>query len=583
MHNQALIFIQDLAIIMLVSGIITVLSHQLRQPIVFGYIIAGIIIGPHTPPILFVSDPEIIKILAELGVIFLLFSLGLEFDLKKISSVGVTAFVAAFAEIILMMLLGYKLGLLFGWTQITALFLGAMLAISSTTIIVKVLEELGLKQQSFAQLIFGILVIEDVFAILILAILTTLAISGSVEINQIILTATKLTTFLVVSLFLGILFIPRLLSYIAKFHSNEMLLISVLGLCFGFCFLVLKLEYSVGLGAFIIGTIIAESKQLKLIETLIYPIRDMFSAIFFVSVGLLFDPSVFVDYFMPIVVITILVIVGKITACSLGVLLSGRDAKTALRVGMGLAQIGEFSFIIAGMGIEKGVTGKFIYSIAVAVSIVTAILTPYLIKYSYAVTERSNYFVPSFLNEGYHRYSHFMQHLRPADNQLKIAQHFRKTTLQVLLNFFIVMAIFLSAAFLGRSEIGDELINVSSEALQQTIIWSSALILSLPSLYALHQLLRAMSIDLIKLSDKNEIHLSKRLKNIITGFTPIICVIGIMLIICGLTANILPPFGILIFVLFSVVIILLLLSAYFLRFYANLRQEVLKLLKKNKK
>lgn len=580
MHSHALIFIQDLAIIMLISGIITVLSHKFRQPIVFGYILAGVIIGPYTPQIIFISDPEIIKTLAELGIIFLLFSLGLEFDLKKITTVGLTAFVAAFAEIVLMMLLGYEIGLLFGWTQITALFLGAMLAISSTTIIVKALDELGLKEKGFAQLIFGILIIEDVFAILILAILTTLAISGTVAIHDIVITATKLTTFLVVSLFFGILFIPRIISYVAKFHSNEMLLISVLGLCFGFCFLVIKLQYSVALGAFVIGAIIAESKQLKQIETLINPIRDMFSAIFFVSVGLLFDPNVFIEYFIPIIVITIAVVVGKVATCSLGVLLSGRDGKTALQVGMGLAQIGEFSFIIAGMGIEKGVAGKFIYSIAVSVSIITTILTPYLIKYSATVSEKSTNLIPRFVSQGYHRYSHFMHHLRPAEDHLKIAKHFKAATLQLLLNFFIVLGIFLSAAFLGSSEVGDEIINVSSEALQQTIIWSIAFVLSLPSLYTLHQSLKSMSIDLIKLNDKNEFHLSKKMRNVITGFTPIILLTGMMLIICGLTANILPPFGILIFVLFIVAIILLLLSSFFLRFYDYLKHRIIKLLKK---
>lgn len=385
MQTHELIFIQDLAIVMLVAGLITVLCHQLKQPIVFGYIIAGVIIGPYTPPFSFISDLGTIHTLADLGVIFLLFSLGLEFNLPKLSKVGITAFISAFSEIILMMWLGYEIGLLFHWSKVDALFLGAILSISSTTIIVKALDELGLKKEAFAQLIFGILVLEDIFAILILALLSSIAITGSLQVADVIVTVSKLTSFLIISLLLGILLVPRLLAYVAKFKSNEMLLISVLGLCFGFCLLVLKLKYSIALGAFIIGAIIAESQQLAKIEKIIIPIRDMFSAIFFVSVGLLFDPRILVQYTLPIIVITIAVIIGKVITCSLATYLTGQDGKTAMRVGMGLAQIGEFSFIIASLGVALQVTGTFLYSIAVAVSMITTLFTPYLIKHSDAL------------------------------------------------------------------------------------------------------------------------------------------------------------------------------------------------------
>jgi CPA2 family monovalent cation:H+ antiporter-2 len=409
MNSHALIFIQDLAIIMLIAGFVTLVCHQLKQPIVLGYIIAGVIIGSHTPPFSFISDEAIISTLAELGVIFLLFSLGLEFNFRKLSKVGKTAVITATLEIALMVWLGYAIGRQFGWSEINSLFLGAILSISSTTIIVKALGELGIKREHFAQIIFGILIIEDIFAILILALLSSIAISGTLGFKDVIITSAKLSSFLILSLIIGLLFVPKLLSYIAKFKNDEVLLISVLGLCFGFCLLVVKLNYSVALGAFIIGAIVGESAQIMKIEILINPLRDMFSAIFFVSVGLLFDPTVLTEYFIPVLIITSAVIAGKIISTTLGALLCGHDGKTSMRVGMGLAQIGEFSFIIASLGITLKVTGEFLYSIAVCVSIITTLATPFLIKYSDSFSRFVGYLIPGAVASGFNKYMKWLK------------------------------------------------------------------------------------------------------------------------------------------------------------------------------
>lgn len=379
---QASIFIQDLAAIMLVAGVTTILCHQFKQPIVLGYLIAGVLLGPYTPNFLFINDEEIVHSLAQIGIIFLLFTLGLEFNLRKLYQVGRTAVITALGEIILMIWLGYIIGRFFGWSSFDSLFLGAILSISSTTIIVKALSDLGIKQQLFSQLIFGILIVEDIFAIVILALLSGIAVTGTLDAGDFLITIAKLTGFLIVSLIVGIYSVPRLLNYIARFKSNELLLVTSLGLCFGFCLLVLKLNYSVALGAFIIGAIIAESKHHKAIEQLIDPLKDMFSAIFFVSVGLMFDISVLSQYYLAIIVITLAVIIGKIITCSLGVYITGHSRKTAVRVGMALAQIGEFSFIIAALGVSLKVTSSFLYPIAIAVSAITTLTTPYLIKYS---------------------------------------------------------------------------------------------------------------------------------------------------------------------------------------------------------
>ena len=271
---HAIDFIQDLAVIMLIAGFVTILCHRFKQPVVLGYIIAGVIIGPHTPPFALVHDEQTIKTLAELGVIFLMFCLGLEFSLRKLFQVGATAFLAAFLEITLMIWAGFEIGRLFDWNTMDSLFLGAILAMSSTTIIIKVLGDLKLKNERFAQLIFGVLIIEDILGIGIIALFSGIAVSGTVEADQVVSTVGKLSLFMVVALVVGILLVPRLLAYVAKFESNEMLLVTVLGLCFGFCLLVIKLEYSVVLGAFLIGAIMAESRQLLQIERLMWVAKE---------------------------------------------------------------------------------------------------------------------------------------------------------------------------------------------------------------------------------------------------------------------------------------------------------------------
>ncbi|TAK73115.1 MAG: cation:proton antiporter [Gammaproteobacteria bacterium] len=560
---------------MLIAGLMIVLCRQFKQPVVFGYIIAGMIVGPYTPPFSFISDETIINTLAELGVIFLMFSLGLEFNLHKLSKVGWSAFIAAFAEIVVMISIGYGIGLWFHWSQLDAIFLGAILAISSTTIIVKALDELQMKKEGFSQLIFGILIIEDIFAILILALLSGIAITGSLQTKDILLTATKLVSFLVVSLLAGILLVPRLLTYIAKFNSTEMLLVSVLGLCFGFCLLVVKLQYSVALGAFLIGAIIAESAQQTTIEKLILPIRDMFCAIFFVSVGLLFDPKIVVHYFVPILLITAALIVGKIISCSLAVLMTGRNGKTAMRVGMGLAQIGEFSFIIASLGIALNVTSDFLYSIAVAVSVITTLLTPYLIKYSDSFTHCLAPFVPKKVTFLCELYANWMQDLKPQKDKIDITNDVKNSLIHITISLFIILAVFLSGAYLANTEVGNFLIKTTNGYIERTVIWSIALIISLPFLITVYQKSKRISLMLIKANTKSHKFISELL--------PIVLLLIIMMIVSALSDSILPPIGMLIITLAIIGILIITLLPWFMALYTKLHTSLLSSLKKRKK
>lgn len=583
MNTHALLFIQDLAIVMLTAGIITVLCHRFKQPVVLGYILAGVIMGPYTPPFALIHDETTIKTLAELGVIFLMFSLGMEFDLHKLKKVGLVAVVAALSEIILMIWIGYEIGLMFRWSSIDAIFLGAILAISSTTIIIKALEELGMKRKKFAQLIFGILVIEDIFGIAILGLLSGIALSGSFEIKDIVITTLKLSSFLVISLIVGILFIPKILAYIAKFNNKEMLLISVLGICFGFCLLTVKLDYSVALGAFLIGTIVAESRQLEAIEELITPLRDMFSAIFFVSVGLLFNPAVLVDYILPIVVITIAVVVGKVLTCSFGTFITGRDPKTSMRVGMGLAQIGEFSFIIAALGVTLNVTSHFLFPIAVAVSIITTFLTPYLIKYSDPFIKYVYAITPERIVNIFEWYTLWLKNIRSEGKQSEVAKLVRLYIWQVIINLFIVVAIFFGSAYFSTTTWGETLIELLDERIQHTIIWSAALTCSLPFLIVIYRRIKAMSRALAGLNVKENINerFTLNVRRIIAEVIPIISLVGIMLVISALSASILPPLELLIVVSILMLGLAVLLYSWFLKLHAKLQISFLEAMKKN--
>src|SRR5258708_5054222 len=378
MHTIA--FIHDLAIIMLMAGVVTVVFHLLRQPVVLGYIAAGVLIGPHTPPYSLVTDEETIRTLGELGVVFLLFSLGLEFNVKRLRSVGATALIAALAGIVTMLWLGYEAGLAFGWGTMDAVVLGAMLSISPSTNTIKALDDLGLRRESFAQMVFAILIVEDVLAIGMIAVLSSIAKTGMVDTGEVLRALGALTVFIVAALVIGIITVPRLLDFVARFNHNEMLLVGVLRLLFGFCLLVARFGYSIALGAFIIGVVIAEAHALRRIEHLIDPIRDMFSAVFFVTIGLMLDPHALIEYAGPVAAITVIVILGKVLSRSFGAFAAGQRGRTSMRIGMSLAQIGEFSFIIATLGSTLKLTSEFLYPVAVAVSALTTLWTPYMMR-----------------------------------------------------------------------------------------------------------------------------------------------------------------------------------------------------------
>ena len=372
--------IADLALILICAGIMTLVFKKLKQPLVLGYIVAGFIASPHFSLTPSVIDTASIHTWSDIGVIFLLFALGLEFSFKKIVKVGGPAVIAALTIIFGMIFLGFTVGSSFGWSKMDALFLGGMISMSSTTIIYKAFEDLGLAKKQFAGLVMSILILEDILAVVLMVVLSTVAVSNNFEGKELIFSVGKLVFFLVLWILVGIYLIPLLLRKAKKLMNDETLLVVALGLCFGMVVLAAKTGFSAAFGAFIMGSILAETIEAEHIEHLVKPVKDLFGAIFFVSVGMMVDPAMIAQYWLPIVIITLTVIVGQLVFATTGVLLSGQNLKTAMQCGFSLTQIGEFAFIIATLGVSLGVTGSFLYPIVVAVSVITIFLTPYMIR-----------------------------------------------------------------------------------------------------------------------------------------------------------------------------------------------------------
>ena len=497
MHQLS--FLQDLAIVMMVAGLVTILCHRFKQPVVLGYILAGVIIGPHTPPFPLIKDAGTIETLSELGVIFLMFSLGLEFSLRKLRQVGATAFIAASLEIAVMMAVGYGIGRLFHWSSMDSLFLGAIISISSTTIIMKALDELGLRGERFAGLVFGILIVEDILGIVLIAMLSGFARTGTVHSWDAVLTIGQLAVFLIVSLVLGLIIVPRLVGFVARFRSQEMLLITVLGLCFGFCLLTVNLGFSLALGAFLIGAILAEAKEIGKIEDLMIPIRDMFSAVFFVSVGLLIDPRLLVVYWIPIAVITLAVVIGQVFTIFVGTYLAGHDLRTSARVGMSMSQIGEFSFIIAALGISLKVTSGFLYPIAVCVSAVTTLITPYLIRGSDPFTAWMQRRLPLTVLSYLTLYSRWLGQFSRGRQDSQVRAILRRIFGQLGIFLGLIGGAFLSAVLLSRIVLRYIPSAHAWKGTLHSVLWLGALLAAMPVYLSAYRKLKALGMILAEL------------------------------------------------------------------------------------
>jgi CPA2 family monovalent cation:H+ antiporter-2 len=431
------VLIQDLGLILMAAAVVTILFKVLKQPVVLGYLIAGFIVGPHFYLLPTVKDPASISIWAEIGVIFMLFGLGLEFSFKKLKQVGKSATITAGFEIPCMLVSGYLVGQVLGWSTMDSLFLGGIIAISSTTIIARAVEELKLKGRSFVNLVFGVLIVEDLIAVLLLVLLSSVAVTQTLSGSDLMYSALRLGFFLVIWFLLGIYLLPMLLSKLKDYLSDETMLIVSIGLCLMMVIIASKVGFSPALGAFVMGSILAETPKGHRIETLLHPVKNLFSAIFFVSVGMLINPEILKTHFWVIILIASVNIGVKVVATSIGSLLSGKNLKNSVQTGMSLAQIGEFSFIIATLGMTLKVTSDFIYPIVVAVSALTTFTTPYMIKYSEKFYYWFNKRLSPGVKESLVRYENAMS----GDTELNILNLiWDEYGIKIILNCIIVIA-----------------------------------------------------------------------------------------------------------------------------------------------
>jgi len=442
-------FLHALAVVLLVAAVTTVLFHRLRQPVVLGYIIAGLIVGPHVP-IPLVAETWIVQTLSELGVILLMFALGLEFSLRKLLAVGPTAGITGVIQCSVLLWLGYSIGLAFGWTAQESVFTGAIIAISSTTIIAKAFDEQGIRGR-LRELVVGILIVEDLIAILLMAAMTAVATGTGLSAGALLATVGKLVAFLVGLTVVGLLIVPRTVRYVVRLRRDETTLVATIGLCFGVALLASAFGYSVALGAFLAGMLVAESGEVHEIERLVHPVRDVFAAIFFVSVGMLINPALLLEYWEAISVLTLAVIVGKIFSVSLAAFFTGNGVRTSVQAGMSLAQIGEFSFIIAALGLSLQATGSFLYPVAVAVSVLTTLSTPWLIRLSGPVASWVDRKLPKPLQTFVGLYGSWFEQLRAAPGEGRAQSRERRLVGVLLLDALLLGGIVVAASLTIRS------------------------------------------------------------------------------------------------------------------------------------
>lgn len=445
--------VSDLALILITAGVVTIIFKLLKQPVVLGYIVAGFLISPHFGLFPDVADTTNISAWAEIGIIFLLFALGLEFSFKKLMNVGGTASIATLINMGSMIAIGYIIGQLMGWTGMESIFLGGMLSMSSTTIIIKAFNDMGLQKKKFAGIVFGMLIVEDLAAILMMVLLTTVAVSQNFEGAELLESVLKLMFFMVVWFVFGIFLIPTLLKKFKKHLNDETLLVIAVGMCLGMVLFASAVGFSAALGAFIMGSILAETLEAKRIEHLVEPLKNLFGAVFFVSVGMMIVPDVIIEYALPILILTAVVLIGRVIFATLGVVASGEGLKVSLQAGFSLAQIGEFSFIIATLGMQLQVISDFIYPIIVAVSVITTFTTPYFIKGATPVYNALEKRIPTKWNKlivGYAANTH-----KIVNRQSDWKALLKKVLTTVAIYFTVALAIyFLSNKFFASFIIG---------------------------------------------------------------------------------------------------------------------------------
>jgi CPA2 family monovalent cation:H+ antiporter-2 len=537
--------IKALAMVLCVAAVTSVIFQRLRQPVVLGYIIAGLIIGPHVP-IPLIADAAIVQTLSELGVILLMFSLGLEFSLRKLLQVGLTAALTAIIQCSLMIWLGFIVGRALGWTATESIFTGAIIAISSTTIIAKAFDEQGI-QGKLREIVVGVLIVEDLIAILLMATLTAIATGAGLSAGQLTVTIGRLAAFLVGLVVVGLMVVPRGVRAVQRLKRPETTLVASIGLCFAVALLAQEFGYSVALGAFLAGSLVAESGEEKAIEHLVQPVRDMFAAIFFVSVGMIIDPGLIAQHWVAVVVLTLVVILGKLVGVSVGVFLTGNGTRTAIQSGLSLAQIGEFSFIIAGLGLSLNATGQFLYPVAVAVSAITTLTTPFLIRAAGPVANLVDRKLPKPLQTFAALYGSWVENLRAARPRQTAGARIRRMVRLLLLDATLLAIIVIGTSlYLGRLTAAIESRVGLEEAMARPLVIGLAAALAAPFCVGVVRLARGLGMLLAeaalppKAQGKLDLAAAPRRALVVTLQLTIFLLVGAPLV--ALTQPFLPGF-----------------------------------------
>ncbi|MCR5709975.1 MAG: cation:proton antiporter [Bacteroidales bacterium] len=501
--SEELHLVKDLAIILIAAGVFTIISKALKQPLILGYIVAGFIVGPHLG-LFGISSTESVEQWSEIGIIFLLFALGLEFSFKKLLKVGSSALITAGCVCVGMFVLGNVAGHAMGWSSMEAIFLGGLMSMSSTTIIIKAYTDLGLKNKTYSTLVFGTLVVEDLIAVVLMVLLTTIATANQFAGGEMLMGLAKLLFFLILWFLVGIYVIPSFLKWARKYLNDEILLLVAIGLCFGMVTLASFAGFSSALGAFVMGSILSETIEGEHIGKLVTSIKDLFGAIFFVSVGMMVDPRVIAGHWLPILILTLVTVFGMTIFGSLGALVSGRGLNTAVHTGFSLAQLGEFSFIIAGLGVSLGVMRGFIYPVVIAVSVITTFTTPYMIK---AATPVCNFLYKKLPVK-------LLAKLDPSPDSGKTTVEeqnewkllIRNYGLRVLLYSVILVALFLGSK-LYLDPLFTRLLPDWSPALHNAVVLGITLVVMAPFLYGLAvngSTIKKSAYHLMKQKDSNK-------------------------------------------------------------------------------
>jgi CPA2 family monovalent cation:H+ antiporter-2 len=537
-------FLQNLAVVLCVAAVATVVFQRLHQPVVFGYLLAGMIIGPHIS-IPLVADPQTVRALSELGVILLMFSLGLEFSIRKLMQVSQKAGAVALFECSVMISVGYLVGQMLGFTRMESIFAGAITGISSTTIIVKAFQELKIKGR-VTELVFGILIIEDLIAIFLLAILTTISRSGAITPTDLALTAVRLVMFLAGLIGFGILTVPRAIRAVQKLGQPETTLVASIGICFAAALLALSFGYSVALGAFIAGSLVAESGEQVEIEQLVRPVRDMFAAIFFVSVGMMIDPTALMQHWAAVVSLTLAVVIGKVFAVTTGAFLAGHGRRAAMKAGMSLAQIGEFSFIIAGVGVASGAIGGWMYPVAIAVSAITTLTTPLLIKLSNKAAASIDHWLPEPIQTVAALYTSWIERVRSAPRVPTERSRTNRIIRIILLDAALITAVVIGVGVeIDRlSGIVGGMVGMAAARVRFVVVLVSGLI-AVPLLYGLINSAKALGNHLARMAfaetEKGKVDPADAPRRALVVLIQIAVVLAVGIPIVAITQPFLPP------------------------------------------